>query len=106
MRQQKRVQLQQQQTTPTQPSTSAQPEVQKVAKALFGDSPEAVQKGPARSTRSRQPLVDKALEELEDDLLLVAPDFDPSIYDINAEVDDEYFDFLTSLRKSGSHLLT
>ena len=57
-------------------------------------------KGPALSTRSQKPIVDKEWEDLESDLLMVAPVIEPEIYDVlNPDLDEDYTDFLTSLYK-------
>ena len=76
--------------------------VSKVAKNLFEDSSDNASTGPALSTRSQRPLVDKELDELEQDLLFVAPDIDPSNYDVDTEFDGDYVDFLTTLYKSAN----
>ena len=51
-------------TSTNTPASHAPAAKSKVVKNLFDDSADAAEKGPARSTRSQRPLVDKAMEEL------------------------------------------
>ena len=70
------------------------------ATPLTPPPPQVDDKGPALSTRSQKPIVDKEWEDLESDLLMVAPVIEPEIYDVlNPDLDEDYTDFLTSLYK-------
>ena len=89
-------------TSTNTPVSHAPAAKSKVVKNLFDDSSDAAEKGPARSTRSQRPLVDKAMEELEQYLMYVAPDFDPTVSDVDPEADTEYVDLIKSLLKSRS----
>ena len=91
-------------TSTNTPASHAPAAKSKVVKNLFDDSADAAEKGPARSTRSQRPLVDKAMEELEQYLMYVAPDFDPTVSDVDPEADTEYVDLIKSLLKSRSQI--
>ena len=51
------------------------------------------------ATRSKQPLLDKNLADLESDLFFHAPDIDLDMFDTDFDLDDDYTHFLKGLYK-------